>query len=289
MKWKDGTHSYAGATACREARRRRVEGSSSERSRSQLRPRCPSRSRYPALPVLLLLLLRPPWLTPAQVRLSRIFSRGFNRSRRSYRDLPPRLATLPPLTPSLPIFPSRFLSFSPSSCRQFDRTVSRAQTDPPGHTTDSLLLFLRFFLLFSYRSPGERENSNSASQAECDRLSANSRRDFGNERRVRARLPRGVKCVADGTKSRYRGKDRCADSIAADRQPRPAGETNESETTVRVPTVGPGNAGAARHPSALRIATSRTLFLFALAVRACGRARVMSRVKGPTHCTTLSL
>lgn len=102
LKRKDGTHSYAGATACREARRRRVEGSSSERSRSRLRPRCPSRSRYPALPVLLLL-LRPPWLVPTQVRLSRIFSRGFNRSRRSYRDLPPRLALF--LSLSLPSCP----------------------------------------------------------------------------------------------------------------------------------------------------------------------------------------
>lgn len=180
---KDGTHSYAGATACREARRRRAEGSSSKRSRLQLRLRCPPRSRYPALPLLvLLLLLRPPWLARAQARLSRILSRGFNRSQRSYRDLPPRLAL--PLSLSFCLVFSFSLSFfvvssiwSHSFARANRSARAKHESGEMFRRNVSLLhfyvIFFSFFFVFFFRilpiAPAECESLKTQLQAEGNR------------------------------------------------------------------------------------------------------------------------
>lgn len=122
------THSYVGATACREAWRPRAEGSSSERSRSRLRPRCPPRSRHPAL-LLLLLLLRPPWLVrslPApgsrsQISLSRAYSRAASTGRRE--------AFLPRAT-CLRNSLSFYLSFFVVSSSISSHSFARANRDP---------------------------------------------------------------------------------------------------------------------------------------------------------------
>jgi len=305
---KDETHSYVGATACRETRRRRAEGSSSERSRSRPRPRCPPRSRYPALP--LLVLLRPPSLARSDPSLAHILAR-----------LQPVAAFLPRLA-SATRSPSHSLSLSFSLSTSFSFSLSFfvvssiwshdfARANQSARTkreaarrSDSLYLYvsrLFFFFrsLFVSLSIAYVECENlKASQADNDRwlsittfLPANPRRLETNGARkssARARaLSRGVKRVADSRPnrclSRYHGDevDRYGMFV---REPRTGLIRTATRGRIfpRVSAVGSENANAARHlfPYAPRITISRTRLL--------APARKSHVAKGPIHYASFS-
>lgn len=223
----------------------------------------------------------------SQVRLSRIFSRGFNRSPRSYRDLPPRLALLLSLLPFplslrlyLSVFPSRFLSSSPPSYRQFDRIVSRAQTDPrggerfPTSLCISSFSFFLFFYIYIYFTDRDRRTRGFESRLR-ERARLSLRVDFENERRE---VRRGAKRAAFRV-PRGDGEDRIRGRVRSPRIADRSDSAGEGNRRIRDHHLRPGNAGAGHLP--LRGSRFHEHYFYSRS--SFERARKISRERRSTH------